>query len=124
MAGIPNPFNGAAGFWRITLGNLVSMVVVVCTVFFAAGRVNERLDAITSWKESVDRRFEHYDDVGTKALTAHMGVEDLKQIEQDRRINSIEHQLDGVVPDLREIKTKMDIVTALLKEQQQGKPQR
>lgn len=119
---IQNPFKTTNdGFWKITLGNILGPIIVIITVVFAAGRVNERLDSIWSWKESVDRRFEHYDDVGTKALTAHIGTEELKQIEQDRRINNIEHQLDGVVPDVREIKTKIDIVTNLLKEQQASK---
>lgn len=114
---ISSPFLPPNGFWKITLGNLVSMIVIVATIVYAAGRVNERLDSIWSWKESVDKRFEHYDDVGTKALTSHIGVEELKNVEQDRRINNIERQLDAAVPDIREIKTKMEVVTNLLQEQ-------
>lgn len=120
LTNIQNPVNGSV-FWRITLGNVATIVTVVASVVYAAGKINERIDALWNWKTTVEQRFEHYDDVGTKALKSHTDVELLKQIEQDRRINNVEKQLDSVVPDVREIKTKIDIVSNLLEEEKRLK---
>jgi hypothetical protein len=101
---------------------VIGVFITVVTVVYAAGKVNERIDTLVSWKSGVDKKFEHYDEVGTKALSSFMNIEELRQVEQDRRIQTVERQMDTMVPDVRELKTKIEMVANLLQEQRNSTP--
>lgn len=103
-------------FWSFTAGNVITVVLTVVSVAFGVGRVNGKIDGLISWQQSVEQRINHMDEVGTKALVTRNQVDDLRNVEQDRRISNLETTVQQLVPDVREIKTKLDLVAKYLEE--------
>jgi hypothetical protein len=109
------------GFWKITAGNVVSVVITLIAIVYSAGRVNERLDSITSWKQSVEDNMKRMDSSGTSAGNAAMRLVEQKNLEQDREINGMREEMSKIIPDLRELKTKLDDAIFLLQDGKNGK---
>lgn len=112
--------NGS-GFWKVTAGNVVSLVVMIATVLYAAGRVNERIDGLTSWKQSIDDTIKRIDASGTQGGNASLRLVEQKNVEQDRRLNDMQSDMSKIIPDLRELKTKLDDAILLLQDGKNGK---
>jgi hypothetical protein len=108
------------GFWKITLGNILAGVFSIAVVIYEAGQINERftqkIDGLIEWKKTIDDKISHEDEVGTKALQSYIVREADSQSEQNRRIQNMEGQLDHVIPDVREVKTKIDFIANYLED--------
>ena len=108
------------GFWRITAGNIIAALVSIGVIIYEAGQINERfsqkIDSLIEWKKLIENKVDHMDEVGTKSMNAFAVRETDKQLEQDRRLTNAETQLDHVVPDVREVKTKIDLLTNYLED--------
>lgn len=73
---------------------------------------------------TVDKLVMHIDDIdkrGTQAGQSFQYASRERNLDQDRRINAMEAQLSIVIPDLREIKTKLNFVADLITENKKDK---
>ena len=108
------------GFWKVTLGNILAGLFSIAFVIYEAGQINERftqkIDSLIEWKKTIDDKISHEDEVGTKALQSYIVREADSQSEQNRRIQNMEGQLDHVIPDVREVKTKIDFIANYLED--------
>lgn len=74
---------------------------------------------LSNLTNTVDKLASHVDDIdkrGTQQGQSFQHATSERNIDQDRRINTMENQLATVIPDLREIKTKLNFVADLITE--------
>lgn len=124
---------------KMKIHDVLSIVAIVVCVFGwwnaatgAQSKGNASLTAnLTNLTETVSKlghnqellsaHLEDIDQKGTQASQAANRLALQANIEQDRRINGMDAQLATLVPDLREIRTKLNFVAELLDERTRNK---
>src|SRR5215472_4789184 len=111
---IISSFKNGHGFARFTLGNVVTILITIASVLYGMGRISERVEVLAAQSKSMDSKLDAIDRAGTSKGNAARELLDHRVLEDERRITSNEASLSVIVPDLREIKTKVDLIANAL----------
>jgi len=105
---------GGHGFIRFTLGNVVTILITIASVLYGMGRISERVEILAAKSMSMDSKLDSIDRAGTAKGNSARELLDQRVLEDERRITNNEASLSIIIPDVREIKTKVDLIANAL----------
>jgi hypothetical protein len=97
------------GWWNSETKSTTNVISTVESITKTVSEIQQNQGLLT-------QRINDMDIKGTQSSQNTVKLETERNNEQDRRINIVEEQLKSVVPDVREIKTKLDFIANLLDE--------
>lgn len=109
-------FHGS--FWRISIGNVLSVIIFVATFLFAFGKLAERFDRMSEWQSQANNRIERMDTNGTNFSHTNLALEQqiisshenriVKMEELFGRINVMGEKIDRLSEDMKVIRQSRD----------------